>query len=126
MNEYIKIVHYERDHKDEYSVKQFGIEKAKKVNSFHKSFPDYTVTPLVELNELSNYLGVKNIYIKDESFRFGLNAFKGLGGSYCIGKYIADKLGINIDGLFYEKISSKDIKNQRSHYFCNCHRWQPW
>ncbi|WP_461206860.1 diaminopropionate ammonia-lyase [Clostridium sp. DL1XJH146] len=112
MSEYMKIVHYDRSDKDEYSVKAFGVERAKKVNAFHKSFPDYSVTPLAELKELSNYLNVKNIYVKDESARFGLNAFKGLGGSYCIGKYIAGRLGMNIEDLSYEKINSPEIKKQ--------------
>ncbi|GAA0182778.1 diaminopropionate ammonia-lyase [Clostridium sediminicola] len=112
MNECIKSVQYNRDKKEEYSVKQFGIENAKKVNAFHKSFPEYSVTPLAKLNELSKYLGVKNIYVKDESYRFGLNAFKGLGGSYCVGKYIASKLGMNIEDLSYEKMTSDEIKNR--------------
>ncbi len=32
----------------------------------------------------------------DESKRFGLNAFKGLGGSYALGRVIADKLGKDV------------------------------
>ena len=47
----------------------------RKANEFHKSFPQYTVTPLQKLSALASYLGVKNIYCKDESYRFGLNAF---------------------------------------------------
>ena len=57
-------------------------ENVKKANEFHKSFPQYTVTPLQKLSSLASYLGVKNIFCKDESYRFGLNAFKVLGGSY--------------------------------------------
>ena len=51
-------------------------ENVKKANEFHKSFPQYTVTPLQKLSSLASYLGVKNIFCKDESYRFGLNAFK--------------------------------------------------
>ena len=36
----------------------------------------------MQLNALAQELGVKGIYVKDESYRFGLNAFKVLGGSY--------------------------------------------
>src|SRR5699024_10683627 len=57
-----------------------------KANEFHKSFPQYTVTPLQKLSALASFLGVKNIYCKDESYRFGLNAFKVLGGSYAMGR----------------------------------------
>ncbi len=55
-----------------------GIEKAR---AFHRSFPRYRPTPLLALPNLAAELGVKNIFVKDESFRFGLNAFKVLGGS---------------------------------------------
>ncbi len=59
---------------------------AKKVLKFHSSFDQYTETPLVELKELAKYLGLKDVFIKDESYRFGLNAFKVLGGSFTIGQ----------------------------------------
>jgi len=95
-----------------YPVKQFGVENAKKVNAFHQTFPGYCETPLVELNDLADYIGVNSMFVKDESYRFGLNAFKGLGGSYSVGKYIADKLGMDISDLSFEKLKSDTIKNQ--------------
>ncbi|EHB0604440.1 diaminopropionate ammonia-lyase, partial [Salmonella enterica subsp. enterica serovar Typhimurium] len=60
------------------------------VLAFHKKLPNYAVTPLHNLAHLSQRLGLGSIHIKDESWRFGLNAFKGLGGSYAVGKYLAD------------------------------------
>lgn len=51
---------------------------------FHKSLPGYKPTPLIELPNLSKKYNVGSIYIKDESHRFGLNAFKVLGASYAI------------------------------------------
>lgn len=51
---------------------------------FHSSLENYTPTPLLTLEELAKELGVKDIFLKDESHRFGLNAFKGLGASYAI------------------------------------------
>ena len=67
-------------------------ETAEKIREFHKTFPMYEPTPLAELKETAKYLGLGNIYVKDESFRFGLNAFKVLGGSHAIGKYLASYL----------------------------------
>lgn len=52
--------------------------------AFHRSLPEYQPTPLLELPALAKHFGVANIYIKDESQRFGLNAFKGLGASYAV------------------------------------------
>ena len=113
MNECFKITHI--DHKNKktpFPIKQFGYESAAKVNAFHRSFPEYSVTPLRELKNLAGKLGVKNIYVKDESYRFGLNAFKVLGGSYAIGGYIADRLGMEISELPYEKMTSDEIKKE--------------
>ncbi|HAQ39565.1 MAG TPA: diaminopropionate ammonia-lyase [Clostridiales bacterium] len=85
---------------------------AKKVLKYHSSFEQYTETPLVELKELAEYLGLNGIFIKDESYRFGLNAFKVLGGSYTIGQYIAKKLGKDISELPYKTLISDEVKKE--------------
>jgi len=72
-----------------------------KIRKFHKSFPQYDVTPLVSLNNLASELGVGGIYIKDESFRFGLNSFKALGCTFALAGYIAQRLGIPVWELDY-------------------------
>jgi diaminopropionate ammonia-lyase len=87
-------------------------EEIEKVRNFHRSFPEYRVTPLHSLNELSRKLGVSKIWIKDESYRFGLNAFKVLGGSYAVGKYLAEKLNVDISELSFEKLRSKEMKEK--------------
>lgn len=85
---------------------------AKKVLRFHSSFQQYSATPLVELKELAKYLGIDDLLIKDESYRFNLNAFKVLGGSFAIGRYIANKLGKSIEELTYETLISDEIKKE--------------
>ncbi|MCB2362523.1 diaminopropionate ammonia-lyase [Clostridium estertheticum] len=94
------------------SVEFIDKKEVKKVRSFHKSFLEYKVTPLHSLKELSKELGVSNIWVKDESYRFGLNAFKVLGGSYAVGKYLANKLNMDISELSFEKLRSKEIKEK--------------
>ena len=54
---------------------------------FHKSLGNKE-TPLVKLTGLAKYLGIGDILLKDESHRFGLNAFKALGASYAMQKEI--------------------------------------
>lgn len=54
--------------------------------NYHQTLAEYKQTPLVELKHLAAKYRVGNIYVKDESHRFGLNAFKGLGASYAIFK----------------------------------------
>ena len=87
-------------------------ENVTKANEFHKSFPQYSVTPLQKLSALADYLGVKGIYCKDESYRFGLNAFKVLGGSYAMGRYIAQELGRDISELPYNVLSSDKLREE--------------
>jgi diaminopropionate ammonia-lyase len=50
--------------------------------------PTYQSTPLYSLRALAQLLHVKDICVKDESKRFGLNAFKGLGVSYALSRII--------------------------------------
>lgn len=92
------------------SVEFINSEIAKKVRDFHKSFPEYEVTPLHSLDKLSKQLGVSHIWVKDESYRFGLNAFKVLGGSFAVGKYLSEKLNVDISTLSFEKLRSKEVK----------------
>ena len=87
-------------------------ENVTKANEVHKSFPQYSVTPLQKLSALASYLGVKGIYCKDESYRFGLNAFKVLGGSYAMGRYIAKELGRDISQLPYNVLSSDKLREE--------------
>ena len=90
----------------------FGPEAAEKACCFHRSFPTYRETPLVSLSHLAGELGVAAIYVKDESARFGLNAFKVLGGSYAIGNYIAKRLGLDLEELPFERLVSEEIREK--------------
>jgi diaminopropionate ammonia-lyase len=87
-------------------------ESVEKALSFHKSFPQYSQTPLAELKEMAKFLGVNSFFVKDESYRFGLNAFKVLGGSYAMANYIAEKLGKDISEMTYEKLTSEELKEE--------------
>ena len=87
-------------------------KEVKKAKAFHSSFPQYEVTPLAKLDNLAKNIGLSGIYVKDESYRFGLNAFKVLGGSFAMAKYLASKLGEDISKLGYERLTSKEIKEK--------------
>ncbi|MDR3146289.1 MAG: diaminopropionate ammonia-lyase [Treponema sp.] len=88
------------------------LEEMEKAHRFHRSIPGYEETPLVNLSRLAAYFGIKGIFIKDESFRFGLNAFKVLGGSYAIARYIARQLGRDIAELDYNTLVSEETKKR--------------
>ena len=73
-----------------------SLDHVKKARAFHQSFPQYTVTPLARLDGQAARLGLSNLCVKDESYRFGLNAFKVLGGSFAMANYIADETGKDV------------------------------
>ena len=75
----------------------FSIRRAEEVLAFHSGLPGYEATPLRALPALAGVLGVAGLYVKDESSRFGLNAFKGLGGSYALARIIAGRTGVPLD-----------------------------
>ncbi|MDR2924074.1 MAG: diaminopropionate ammonia-lyase [Treponema sp.] len=92
------------------SLSLMTLPETEKACGFHRSFPRYERTPLVSLSNLAKLFGIKGIYIKDESFRFGLNAFKALGGSYAIARYIAKRLGRDIAGIDYNALVSDETR----------------
>lgn len=69
----------------------FTLETARQVRAFHRTIPGYVPTPLVSLERLSKLLGVAGLYVKDESARFDLNAFKVLGGSWAAARYLGQR-----------------------------------
>lgn len=87
-------------------------EEAEKARAYHKGFKEYEPTPLVALPNLANYLGIGKLFVKDESSRFGLNAFKVLGASYAIGRYLAEKLGLDISEISYEELRSDEVRKK--------------
>lgn len=98
--------------KSKVNVDYISDKAISKVREFHRSFDEYSVTPLHKLENLAKHIGVKDIFLKDESYRFGLNAFKVLGGSYAIGHYLADRLGLDISEVSFELLRSKEIKEK--------------
>ncbi|MBR0215776.1 MAG: hypothetical protein IJL96_02540 [Clostridia bacterium] len=87
----------------------FQVRDAVRVRAFHESVPSYAVTALHELKGLAEALGLSGFLVKDESTRFGLNAFKGLGGTYCVASCLADLMGLQ-DGWKFEDLSRENIR----------------
>ena len=48
-----------------------SIENIKQAREFHKSFPQYSITPLAKLDGMAEGLGLGGLFVKDESYRFG-------------------------------------------------------
>lgn len=96
---------------DDRMVRIMADEEIRRARAFHESFPEYEITPLADLPQMSLHLGVSSIKVKDESWRFGLNAFKVLGGSYALARFAAQELGIPADEITYERLKSPELRD---------------
>jgi len=71
--------------------------------AFHRGLPGYAPTPLVEVPALAAGLGVGRLFVKDESARFDLRAFKYLGASWAGFRSVSARAGYtgpaSLDGL---------------------------
>ena len=59
-------------------------------------FEGYRPTPLHRLTGLAQALGVAELWLKDESGRFGLGSFKALGGAYAVVHLLRERLGDDV------------------------------
>ena len=110
MQERFELVTWTPDGKADLSA--FSSAEANKARAFHAGFSQYAQTPLTSLPGLAKAAGVAAIQVKDESYRFGLNAFKVLGGSYALGRYIARTLGEEIENLPANRILSEEVRQK--------------
>ena len=91
----------------------FSQENRAAVAKFHNSLPGFKPTPLVSLKSLARHLDLSGVWIKDESARMDLNAFKILGASWAVANALGKKLGMDLPPGFSD-FSAPDIKNRLS------------
>ena len=84
--------------------------EAEKVMEFHRQVPGYAPTSLKSLPELAEKCGVKELLVKDESSRFGLNAFKGLGGIYAVARAAGRLLGLVPDRITFPELKKPEYR----------------
>ncbi|MDD3214794.1 MAG: diaminopropionate ammonia-lyase [Eubacteriales bacterium] len=89
-----------------------SLDHVERAYRYHCSFPQYSVTPLANLVGMAKTLGLGALCVKDESYRFGLNAFKVLGGSFAMGCYIADQLGRDVGETDYAYLTSDALAKE--------------
>ncbi|EHD23840.1 MULTISPECIES: diaminopropionate ammonia-lyase [Brenneria] len=81
----------------------FSREQAEQARAFHRRMPGYSPTPLHSLAAFAAELGVGRVLVKDESRRFGLNAFKILGGAYAIARCVCEKYHFSLADFSFEQ-----------------------
>lgn len=88
----------------------FSRQQAQQARHFHQKIVGYEPTPLYALKSLAALFGVSTILVKDESQRFGLNAFKMLGGAYAIAQLLCEKYHLDINAFSFAtfKASTKE------------------
>src|SRR4051812_38611057 len=68
------------------------------VREFHRGLAGYAETQLAECPRAAEALGVGSVWVKDESSRFGLGAFKALGASWAMSRLPAREFATATDG----------------------------
>ena len=87
-------------------------EAVERAMAFHRTIPGYQPTPLVSLPALARELGVDKLWVKDESKLFCLNAFKALGGSYAIARWMGERLGLTGDQLTFPALTAPEARER--------------
>ena len=65
--------------------------------AFHRRLPGYEPTPLVDATGIAADLGLGRVWVKDESSRLGLPAFKMLGASWATYRAVTAHLGVDVE-----------------------------
>ncbi len=98
--------------KEYHPIDLFSEANSATVRRFHSTMAEYAPTPLIGLDNLAAELGMAGVFVKDESHRFGLNAFKALGGSFGMARLLADQLGQDIEDITDETLTSAEVKEK--------------
>ena len=112
MKEKLKWVENRMPPSEDRQLSIMSLSNVAKARFFHNSFPQYSITPLACLNGMADYLGLGGLYVKDESYRFGLYAFKVLGGSFAIARYIAQQMGRDVSEMTYDYLTSEVCRKE--------------
>lgn len=70
-----------------------GAVRASEPLHVHRRLPGYALSPLVRCPGIAERLGLGEVWVKDESWRLGLPAFKILGASYAVYRALIERLG---------------------------------
>ena len=97
---------------DDRQLGVMSLPSVAKARFFHSSFPQYSITPLDQLSGMAAYLGLGGLFVKNEAHRFGLNAFKVLGGSFAMARYIAQEMDRDVSEMTYDYLTSENFRRE--------------
>jgi diaminopropionate ammonia-lyase len=88
---------YTSAHPRKFSSPSLSIGPASSIiRTFHASLPEFATTPLVSLPAIASELGLRAVYVKDETSRLGLPSFKILGAAWAICRAVAKVAGLDL------------------------------
>ncbi|EER26790.1 Pyridoxal-phosphate dependent enzyme family [Coccidioides posadasii C735 delta SOWgp] len=88
---------YTNPHARTYKIPPSRSPNSSHIHKFHQSLPSYSPSPLIPLPDVAKSLGIKAVFIKDESSRFDLPSFKILGASWGTFRAVTDHLDLPLD-----------------------------
>lgn len=94
------------------NAEPYSFRATEAVRRVHRMVPGYRPTALCSLPDLAAELGVKAVWLKDESTRFGLKAFKGLGSIYAMFRIICRKLKMDPASATLEALLRPDCQHR--------------
>jgi diaminopropionate ammonia-lyase len=95
-----------RSPKNHQDIEKFTIENLNYVRKFYNNQDFYKETPLINLTNYSKHIGVKNVFVKDESKRFDTNAFKVIGAAYAISRILCNRYDLDISSVDFNILKS--------------------
>ncbi len=82
----------------------YSRDRTRNVRRLHRQIASYEESPLYSLPDIAAGLGIRAVYLKDESARFDLKAFKGLGGIYAMFRIICRELRLDPETASVDQI----------------------
>lgn len=98
--------------KERADVSWLAPDIAGQVRKFHQAVPGYAPTPMREMTELAKTMHVGQLLVKDESGRFGLNAFKGLGGVYALSLALGKLLDLSQEEITFPLLCTPENRQR--------------
>lgn len=74
-----------------------------RIGVLHERLPGFAPTPLISVDSIAREIGVKHVFVKEESSRAGLPAFKILGASWAtyrsVARAVDTAIGLSLEDL---------------------------
>ncbi len=99
-----------------------ALDNVNQARKFHRSFPQYSVTPLAKLDGMAGQLGLGGLFVR-RKLSFWIKCVQSTWrGSFAMAKYIAKEMGKDVSEMTYDYLTSKKFRDdfgQANILYCN-------